>query len=144
MASDALVDSRAAQLSKRPRSTRLRRDGDVRAVLRDGHASHGRHLSAHVRPTPGTPRSTVIAGRKVGGAVQRNAAKRRLRAVLQTLPLPEGHDVVLVARSRMRCLSHEELRAAVAEQVRRATYGCAAAAPARRAGGGRRPSPGGR
>jgi ribonuclease P protein component len=42
------------------------------------------------------------ASRKVGGAVMRNRAKRRLRAAAAaTLPLlaREGHDYVLVART---------------------------------------------
>lgn len=124
MAENALVGASPAKLSRRPQTARLRRDADVRSVLREGHAAHGRHLSVHVRPTHGGTRSTVIAGRKVGTAVQRNAAKRRLRAVLQSVVLPDGHDVVIVARARMRALTYEELRATVSEQIRRATHGC--------------------
>ena len=124
MAGNALVGASPTRLSRRPQTARLRRNADVRSVLREGHAAHGRHLSVHVRPTHGATRSTVVAGRKVGTAVQRNAAKRRLRAVLQSVVLPEGHDVVIVARARMRALSHEELRATVSEQIRRATHGC--------------------
>jgi ribonuclease P protein component len=50
----------------------------------------------------GTARVGFTASRKVGGAVQRNRAKRRLRAAAaSTLPLlgREGHDYVLVART---------------------------------------------
>lgn len=43
-------------------------------------------------------RATVVAGRKVGGAVVRNRAKRRLRAALRDVGAPCGADVVVVAR----------------------------------------------
>jgi ribonuclease P protein component len=50
----------------------------------------------------GAARSGFTASRKVGGAVERNRAKRRLRAAASTL-LPlyarEAHDYVLVART---------------------------------------------
>jgi ribonuclease P protein component len=39
------------------------------------------------------------ASRKVGGAVLRNRAKRRLRAAALPLLAREGHDYVLVART---------------------------------------------
>lgn len=42
---------------------------------------------------------TVVAGRKVGGAVRRNRAKRRLREALRQTRLPEGLDLVVVARA---------------------------------------------
>ncbi len=51
---------------------------------------------------PGTVRVGFTASRKVGGAVERNRAKRRLRAAARAiLPLyaRERHDYVLVART---------------------------------------------
>jgi len=41
----------------------------------------------------------VVAARGVGGAVQRNRAKRRLRAALATVGLLEGADLVIVAKA---------------------------------------------
>jgi len=64
-------------------------------------------LTLEVAPTPeagrlpDTVRYGVTASRKVGGAVQRNRAKRRLReAARKVLPLSAlpGNDYVLVAR----------------------------------------------
>jgi len=42
----------------------------------------------------------VIAGRSVGGAIQRNLAKRRLRSAYQYFEtqLKQGYDLVLIAR----------------------------------------------
>lgn len=42
-------------------------------------------------------RSTVVAGKSVGGAVARNRAKRRLRHAMLTTEAPAGFDLVVVA-----------------------------------------------
>ena len=46
---------------------------------------------------PGPPRVGLVAGRRVGGAVTRNRAKRRMRAALDRLEIVEGHDYAVVA-----------------------------------------------
>ena len=58
-------------------------------------------MTVHVRERDdvGPPRATVVAGRRVGSAVRRNRAKRRLRAALGLQTLPSGRDIVLVARA---------------------------------------------
>lgn len=77
----------------------LRSGHDIRAVFRAGRPLHGRSLSLYgrVREDRDEARVAVIAGKKVGGAVDRNRAKRRLRAALDLLPLPPGVDLVVVA-----------------------------------------------
>jgi ribonuclease P protein component len=55
-------------------------------------------LHALVRDDDRPARWTTVAGRKVGKAVERNRAKRRLRAVVSDATLPRGHDLVVVAR----------------------------------------------
>jgi ribonuclease P protein component len=79
---------------------RLRRPRDIRAVYAAGTFAHGPALTAHVRRRgdDDTARIAVVAGRKVGGAVERNRAKRRLRAALAATPLSSGTDIVVVAR----------------------------------------------
>ena len=39
----------------------------------------------------------MIAGKQVGGAVERNRAKRRLREAVARVPLRHGRDYVLIA-----------------------------------------------
>ena len=66
--------------------------------------------SPPAKSVPGAARIGFTASKKVGGAVERNRAKRRLRAAAAaTLPLlaREGHDYVLIARTATlsRCFS---------------------------------------
>ncbi|MEP6758020.1 MAG: ribonuclease P protein component [Actinomycetota bacterium] len=50
--------------------------------------------------TPGPDRVAAIAGKRVGGAVQRNRARRVLRAAWQqAAQAARGRDAVLVARA---------------------------------------------
>lgn len=83
---------------------RLRRPDDVRRALRRGRSRAGSQMAVHVleRPEgeePGT-RLTVVASRRVGGAVQRNRAKRLLREAARARRWRGGLDVVLIARER--------------------------------------------
>ncbi len=63
----------------------------------------------------------VVAGRAVGMSVQRNRAKRRLRACLEPmLPcLPGGWDLVFLARKPMDQAGFAEICAAVQILLRR-------------------------
>ena len=80
---------------------RLRSSSDVVAVLRGPHQRGGRLAVVHVarvRPD-GPPRLAVVASRRVGGAVERNRAKRLLREAARQVTWKAGTDVVLVARA---------------------------------------------
>jgi ribonuclease P protein component len=64
----------------------------------------------------------VAAGRTLGGAVQRNRAKRILRAALQPL-LPEltpGWDLILIARRPLLDVAWVDVQEAVRTTLRRA------------------------
>jgi ribonuclease P protein component len=54
----------------------------------------------YVAPGEGPARGAWIAGRRLGGAVARNRARRLLRQAWWTLRahVRDGHDLVLVAR----------------------------------------------
>jgi len=79
--------------------SRLTRTSDIRAVFAARNVAHGRALSVYARQRAdgGQGRAAVIAGKRVGGAVQRNRAKRRLRALVRAGGPPSGLDLVLVA-----------------------------------------------
>ena len=74
-------------------------------------------------PLPGRLRVGFTASRKVGNAVARNRAKRRLRAAAAAL-LPllgrSGHDYVLVARPATVTRPYNVLLADIAEALRKA------------------------
>lgn len=113
--------------------SRLRPSGAVRAVFAARLAVHSPAVSLHARPRGGASdpaRWTVSAGRKVGGAVDRNRAKRRLRHAVHAAGLPAGLDVVAVARPATVTVAFPEL----VEQVRSGGRRLAA----RVAGGGSR------
>jgi ribonuclease P protein component len=74
----------------------------VRRLFREGRPLHGRRMVLFV--APGSGEVAYVAGRKIGGAVERNRARRILRAALREAA-PGGianHDVVLVAREDIR------------------------------------------
>lgn len=100
-----------------PRAERLTRSADVRAVLRRGRRRAGDLVVVHVRDrdddAPG--RLTAVASRRVGGAVQRNRAKRVLRAAAAEVGVADGVDVALVARRA----ASETSSTAVAAELRR-------------------------
>ena len=64
---------------------------------------------------PGPPRVGLVAGRRVGGAVTRNRAKRRVRAALDLLDIVEGHDYAVVASPQVCEAPFEVLLAWVRE-----------------------------
>ncbi len=46
---------------------------------------------------PGRPEVGIVAGRKVGKAVRRNRAKRRLRAAMERIEMPENTAFIVIA-----------------------------------------------
>ncbi len=92
----------------------------VRRVLRDGRSLPGKRVVLCFAPGPG--RTAVVVARRIGGAVERNRARRILRAAWrEAAPQAEdGYDVVLVARQAIRGAKTQDLVADMTELLRRA------------------------
>jgi ribonuclease P protein component len=95
------------------------RSAAIQRVFREGRQVHGKRVVLFV--APGSGEFALVAGKKVGGAVQRNRARRVLRAALREVA-PEGmngHDIVLVAREAIRGARTQDLIAEMTELLGR-------------------------
>jgi ribonuclease P protein component len=109
--------------------SRLRESSVISEVLAGRCRAHGGAVVVHARPRPdgGQGRWAVVAGRKVGSAVARNRAKRRLRALLGAAPPPPGIDVVVVARAAAVGIPAAGLEADLRRALDRAVAACGVA-----------------
>lgn len=110
------------------RITRLRKRADFLAAARHLRRVAG-VVTLEIAPTPDPAREPEMlrlgftASKKIGNAVQRNRAKRRLRAAAYTLlPLSgrAGHDYVLIARAGVLTRDFMALKGDIAEAARAA------------------------
>lgn len=105
------------------RKFRLTRSTDFKRVRRTG-KSYAHPFVVLVVQTSEAPRVRVgvTAGRSVGGAVQRNRAKRLLREAIRPL-LPDllpGSDLILIARPALPSKALQEIRQVLTSLLRRA------------------------
>jgi len=104
------------------RANRLVRGWQYQRAFRAGQSERGECVVAYAHVVPGEPsRIGIIASKKVGNAVQRNRAKRRLREVVRTLwpRVPaEGRQVVLIALSVVPTVDFGRLHDDVARLLR--------------------------
>jgi ribonuclease P protein component len=111
-------------MAARRKRGRLSRSGDFDRVYRDGRSHSNRFLVLYAFPrVEGSEdeetRLGVSVGRKVGGAVERNAVKRALREAFWGLgdAVPTSHDFVVVARPDSAGLVEREGRDGVTKAL---------------------------
>lgn len=122
---ESMSTSNGANLhSARPSSSTLRTKRDFERVYTHGTAHRSELIVLiHNHNDAGSLRSAVVASRRVGGAVQRNRAKRILRVAVRALlsaGVTNSIDVVLVARAGLPQKKSRDVVAAVAELCGRA------------------------
>jgi len=81
---------------------RLCRRAEFRQVYERGTRVHSRYCTLFILPNERTTgRLGIAATRKLGGAVQRNRAKRLIREVFRRNKIAQGLDVVIVPKREL-------------------------------------------
>ncbi len=94
------------------RSFRLRRSEDIKSVRKKGTTiAHEAIVLGFKSNDLDINRIAVIAGRSIGGAVQRNLAKRRIRSAFKCFhsELIKGFDIVIIARKHILEIEYQAL-----------------------------------
>lgn len=104
----------------------LRRKADFDLISRHGTVRSSRLLVLRSMRTKGsTTRIGLSTPRTLGGAVQRNRVRRRLRDLLreQLNAMEGGLDLLLIARSEAGAATYSELREALRSLLERSGIG---------------------
>lgn len=91
---------------------RVRRRQDYQAVYEHGARLSGSLMTVFFRPnTLGRARLGIAATRKMGPAVVRNRAKRRVRDIFRRLKPAEGLDIVVIPRRDLAAAPFDRVEA---------------------------------
>ena len=81
---------------------RIRRRAEFQRVYKQGRRLQGRFATLFLLPNQGdVSRLGIAATRKLGGAVERNRAKRLIREVFRRNKIAKGYDIVVVPRREL-------------------------------------------
>ena len=81
---------------------RIRRRTEFKRVYEKGTRVHGRYSTIFVLPnSQEVGRLGIAATKKLGGAVQRNRAKRLIREVFRHNKIAPGFDIVVIPRREL-------------------------------------------
>jgi len=102
------------------RDRRLRRRPEFQQVYDRGIRAHGRLMTVFLLPQDvETTRLGIAATRKLGGAVQRNRAKRLVREVFRHHRNPPGWHIVVVPRPALLEATFQSIEADYASCIER-------------------------
>jgi ribonuclease P protein component len=95
------------------------RSHEVRRLLQEARPLHGKRVVLFL--APGTGDVAFVAGRRVGGAVERNRARRILRAAWREVASRNDgtSDAVLVAREAIKGAQTQDLMAEMSDLLHR-------------------------
>jgi len=109
---------------KFPRSVRIVRSSDYRALYKTGCKIHSSHFVLFSRGNAlGHSRLGITASRKVGRSVVRNRVKRLFREIFRRSfdQIPKRYDMVVNAKSGCDKVSYESLRMEFLAAVKKLT-----------------------
>lgn len=90
-------------------------------MFRRGRAYYGTWVAVRVlRNALDISRLGLVVGKKVGGAVERNRAKRRIRQIVGIRALTPGWDLVVIARSGIQSAEYRDVERELRELLDRA------------------------
>ena len=99
---------------------RIRRRPEFLRIYEKGSRIHGRLLTLFLLPTSqSVSRLGIAATRKLGGAVERNRAKRLIREVFRRNKIAPGFDVVVVPKRELLDATLTALEAEYVQTVER-------------------------
>lgn len=92
--------SPVAGLMRFPKSARLTRSSEFRRVKEQGRSYHGALMVLNVAPVVESQQTRIglVTSRRVGNAVQRNRARRRLRELARESRMKKGLWIVVIAK----------------------------------------------
>ena len=105
------------------RTFRLTLSKDIQRVKHEGKSiSHPLLVMVFAMNDLPHNRFAFIASKAIGGAVQRNRAKRRMRALIASYrpSMKPGYDMIFIARQSLQQADHPALQAAVQELLEKA------------------------
>jgi len=108
---------------RRGRRRRIEGRRALEGVLRDGKVVRSPYFRLRYLAGAGPPGVAFLAGRRVGGAVKRNRAKRVLREAFRTSDADVSvfEALVFIATERTGAVPFEEIKSAVAAALREAS-----------------------
>ena len=84
------------------RRERIRRHADYQRIYKQGSHIHSRYSTLFIQPNAlAIGRLGIAATKKLGGAVQRNRAKRLIREVFRRNKLAPGFDVIVIPKREL-------------------------------------------